>query len=107
MTIGVSLGRDGLASALVLASIAISNAANICRCTGYKHSQLVVSLIREDATLLSLRSVFEVIPDSVTRVPFGDSFSRNTLPFDASSPLQSNGEREELCMIVVREFEDW
>ena len=41
------------------------------------------------------------------RVAFGDSFSRVTLPFDTSSQLQSNGEIEGLCVIVVRESQDW
>jgi hypothetical protein len=49
--IGVSLGIEGLASALVLARIALSNTANVCRCTGWNHNEFVVSLIREIATL--------------------------------------------------------
>ena len=49
--IGVSLGLEGLASAWVLARSALSNMTNVCRCTDWNHNELVVSLIRESATL--------------------------------------------------------
>jgi hypothetical protein len=54
--IGVFLVLEGLASALVLARIALSNTANVCRCTGLNHNEFVVSLIREIATLQNSRS---------------------------------------------------
>ena len=51
---GVSLGREGLASAWELPRLAISTRANVCRFTDCKHNEHVVSLIREDATLLRI-----------------------------------------------------
>jgi len=59
--IGVFLGFAGLASTFVLARIALSsNTANVCRCTGWNHNELVVSLIRENATLLFIRQLAEL-----------------------------------------------
>ena len=58
--IGVFLGFEGLASTFVLARITLSNTANVCRCTGWNHNELVVSLIQENATLLFIRQLAEL-----------------------------------------------
>jgi hypothetical protein len=69
VSIGVSLGLEGLASAWVLARMAINNEANICRCMAANTiDSFYLSFVR-----MQLCKTVDPRPYEWRRVPFKDS----------------------------------